>query len=167
MAVPAPLSFSIPQRIVHWLTVLLVFYNLLLSEAVEHLGERLREGYQMTAADIAGANLHAYVGMAIFALAVLRLVLRAVQGAPEPPAEEAAIFQLIGKITHGLIYLLLLGMPIAGGLAYYFNVEIAGTIHGGPAKLLLWVLIVLHVGAALVHKFYWKTNVMDRMTKGV
>jgi cytochrome b561 len=163
----APLSYSIAQRLVHWLTVLLIFFNLLFSEAVEHLTERLKGGYQMTADDIAGANLHAYVGFAVLALTVLRLILRAVQGAPEPPASEAAIFQTIAKVTHGLLYLLLLGMPLAGIAAYYFGVEIAGTIHGGPAKLLLWILVVLHIGAALVHKFYWKTDVMDRMTKGV
>lgn len=166
MTQAAPLSFSIPQRLVHWATVLLVFFNLLFSDAVEQLGQRLRDGYQMTAADIAGANLHAYMGFAILALTVLRLILRVVQGAPAAPAEEPAIFQTIAKITHGLLYLLLLGMPLAGMAAYYFNVELAGTIHGGPAKLLLWLLIIAHVGAVLVHKFYWKTNVLERMTRG-
>ncbi len=33
-------------------------------------------------------------------------------------------------------------------------------------KLLLWLLIVAHVGGALVHQFYWKTNVLARMTHG-
>jgi cytochrome b561 len=58
-------------------------------------------------------------------------------------------------------------MPLSGAAAYYFGVEPAGFVHGGPMKLLLWLVIIAHIVAALVHKFVWKTDVMDRMTKGV
>ena len=57
-------------------------------------------------------------------------------------------------------------MPISGALAYYGGVEAAGGPHAGPMKLLMWVLIVVHVGAVLVHQFVWKTAVAQRMTKG-
>jgi cytochrome b561 len=162
-----PLAFSVPQRIVHWLTVLLVFFNLLFSEAVEHLGQRLKDGYQMTADDIAGANLHAYVGIAVLALTIVRLVLRLVQGAPVAPAQEPPLFRLIAKAAHGLLYLLLIAMPLAGIGAYYFGQDVAGVLHGGPMKLLLWILVIGHIAAVFVHKFYWKTNVLERMTRGV
>ena len=57
-------------------------------------------------------------------------------------------------------------MPVLGIAKYYFAVDAAGYLHAGPVKLLLWALIGLHVAAVLVHHFYWKTNVLARMTKG-
>ncbi|MDO6964899.1 cytochrome b [Rhizobium alvei] len=163
----APLSYSIPQRIVHWLTVLLVFFNLLLPGQIERVADLLGGGKVPTPEEWSSANLHIYSGFAILALTVIRLILRAVQGAPAAPADEPAIFKLIAKAVHGLIYLLLFTMPLSGIAKFYFHVDVAGFVHGGPMKLLLWIMLVAHIGAALVHKFYWKTDVMDRMTKGV
>jgi cytochrome b561 len=167
MTGPAPLSYSIAQRVVHWLSVLLVFYNLLFTETMEEWGERIAEGYKPTPEDISSANIHAYVGMAILALLVIRLALRRIQGVPEAPAAEPASFRIMASIGHGALYLLLLIMPLAGIAAYYFDSSLAGTLHGGPMKLLLWILLIVHIAAVLVHKFVWKTNVLERMTKGV
>jgi cytochrome b561 len=30
----------------------------------------------------------------------------------------------------------------------------------------MWALMVAHIGGALVHQFYWKTDVLKRMTSG-
>jgi cytochrome b561 len=40
-------------------------------------------------------------------------------------------------------------------------------MHAEAFKTILWFVLGVHVAAALVHQFYWKTDVMDRMTKGV
>lgn len=162
-----PLSYSVPQRIVHWLTALLIFFNLLFADGMEHLHFMQMKGQTPTADDIASANIHAYVGIAVLVLAVLRLILRAVQGAPAEPEGEPPLAILASKIVHGLLYLLLFLLPISGIAAYYFGFGVAGEAHAEVFKTILWGLLVLHIGAALVHKFYWKTDVMDRMTKGV
>ena len=161
-----PLVYSIPQRALHWLTAALILYSLLLPGEIEHVVDALEDGKTPTAEQWTSADNHVYIGLAVLGLTILRLVLRRVQGAPATPASEPAPFRLAATATHGGLYLLLLAMPAAGIAKYYFDVDIAGFIHGGPMKLALWILVGLHVVGALVHKFYWKTDVMDRMTSG-
>lgn len=161
-----PLVYSIPQRAIHWITAALILYTLLLPGEIEHVVDALREGKTPTAEQWTSANIHVYLGFAVLGLTVLRILLRLVQGGPEPPASEPAPLRLAAAVTHGGLYLLLVAMPAAGIAKYYFGVGIAGFLHGGPMKLALWILVVLHVAGALAHKFYWKTDVMDRMTSG-
>jgi cytochrome b561 len=166
MSQSAPLSYSLSQRILHWLTVLLVFFNLLLPGSIEKVADLFDEGKVPAPDDLTSAHLHIYSGLAILALTLLRIILKVAQGAPAAPAEEPAIFQLAAKAAHGLLYLLLLAMPLSGIAKYFFAVDLAGFVHGGPMKLALWLLIIAHVAGVLVHQFYWKTNVLERMTRG-
>jgi len=161
------LSYSIPQRILHWLTALLIFFNLLFPGQIERVADLVDDGKTPAASEWSSANLHIYTGLAILGLTILRLILRFVQGAPQPPVEEPAFFRVVARIAHVLLYGVLLAMPLSGLAKFYLHVDAAGFVHGGPMKLLLWVLIVAHVIGALVHKFYWKTNVLERMTRGV
>lgn len=160
-------GYSLAQRVLHWLMALMIFFNLIFSDGMEHWNRLVRRGEPVTPDDIASANIHAYVGLAILALCLVRLALRLVQGAPQPPENEPALLKLAARITHGAFYLLFLAMPLSGIAKYYFGNAVLGELHGGPLKLLLWALIVLHVAGALVHQFYWKTDVLARMTKGV
>lgn len=161
-----PLVYSLPQRALHWLTAALIFYSLLLPGEIEHVVDAARDGKVATPEQLFSANIHVYLGFAVLGFTIIRLVLRLVQGAPATPASEPAPFRLIAAATHAALYFLLLAMPLAGIAKFYFGVGIAGFIHGGPMKLALWILVGLHVAGALAHKFYWKTDVMDRMTKG-
>lgn len=161
-----PLVYSVPQRALHWITVALILYNLLLPGEIERVADLLGGGKVPTAEEWFSANIHIYVGFTLLGLTLLRIILRLVQGAPEAPVSEPALLRLVAAVTHGALYLLLLAMPAAGIAKFYFGVGIAGFIHGGPMKLALWILIGLHVAGALVHKFYWKTDVLERMTSG-
>lgn len=161
-----PTVYSVPQRALHWLTALLIFYSLLFPGEIEHVVDLYRDGKVPSPADASSANIHIIIGFTIIGLTVLRLILRAVQGAPEAPAKEPPIFRKLAAAAHGLLYLLLFAMPAAGILKYYYGVGAAGFVHGGPMKLALWILVVAHVGAVFAHKFYWKTNVLERMTRG-
>jgi cytochrome b561 len=163
----APVSFSLPQRTVHWLMALFILYNLLFPDGMERVADAMEEGGAPPADAIFSANLHAYVGISILVLAIVRLCLRFVQGAPDAPDVEPPALRLLAKVTHGLLYLLFFAMPLSGVAAYYGGVEVAGFVHGGPMKLLMWILILAHIAGALVHQFYWKTDVLARMTRGV
>lgn len=160
-------GYSIPQRVLHWLMALLIFFNLIFSDGMEHWNRLMRRGETITPDDISSANIHAYVGIAILALCLVRLALRFLQGAPDAPAEEPPLLKLAAKIAHWAFYALFVLMPVTGIAKYYFGNATLGELHGGPLKLLLWVLIVVHILGALVHQFYWKTNVLARMTRGV
>ena len=162
----APRNFSVAQRALHWLTVILVFFNLLLPGSIERVADLLGGGKVPTADEWTSANLHIYSGVAILLMTLVRFALRFMQGVPAEPAAEPAIFQRISKIAHALIYFVLIAMPISGLSKFYLHLDLAGFVHGGPLKLVLWVLIITHIGAVLVHQFYWKTNVLERMTRG-
>ena len=145
---------------------LLIFYNLLFTEGIETFNRALRRGPAPTADQISDANIHAYVGIAILALAVVRLLLRFVQGVPDASASDPRLLQWAAKVGSVTFYLLFFALPLTGIAKYYFDVDLAGDIHADVLKVVLWVLIAAHVLAALVHQFYWKTDVVQRMTRG-
>lgn len=166
MPAPAPTSYSILQKALHWTMALLILFNLIFSDAMEEATEAYERGEVPSPEDLSSANIHAYVGIAVLCLGLIRLVVRLMRGAPEAPAEEPPILRLASKIAHGAFYALFFLLPLSGIGKYYFGNETAGFVHGGPLKLLMWILIVVHIAAVLVHQFYWKTNVAQRMTKG-
>lgn len=162
----AAVSYSPVQRVVHWLVVVLVFFNLLLPDKMEDWSRTIARGGAATADQIASANLHAYAGIAILVLTLCRLVLRLTVKVPPLPSEEPAIFRVAAKLAHAALYVLTIALPLSGIGAYYFGNEQAGDVHAGPLKLLLWLVIAAHVMGVLVHQFYWKTNILRRMTIG-
>ncbi|MGO4441410.1 cytochrome b [Rhizobium sp. RAF56] len=159
-------TFSIPQRILHWLTAALVFFNLLLPDGMNEWHRSMRRTGSATADQIASANVHAYVGIGILLLVFLRLVLRLYQGAPPSTSNEPPIFRLAAKVAHVVLYVLLLAMPVTGMASYYLGHNSAGGVHADILKVALWAVVGAHVMGVLVHQFYWKTDVLRRMTIG-
>lgn len=162
----APTAFSPAQRVLHWITALLVLFNLIFSDNIAIWHRAARRAGGATPDQVASANIHAYVGIAIMAFVALRLVLRHTNGVPAAPPEEPKIFRLGAKLAHIGLYLLLIAMPLTGIAAYYFGSNQAGDLHADVLKVALWILLVGHVLGALVHHFYWRTNVLRRMTVG-
>ncbi|MGM4912184.1 cytochrome b [Rhizobium sp. 768_B6_N1_8] len=159
-------GYSLSQRFLHWATVLLVLFNLLFPDGMNAWYRLIRHGGTPSPEQIASANIHAYVGIAILLMTILRLGLRFVQGVPPEAADEPAIFRLAARLAHASLYLLLLALPASGIAVYYLGVEALGALHADVLKLILWIVIVAHVFGALVHQFYWKTDVLRRMTMG-
>jgi cytochrome b561 len=166
MTPTAPQSYSILQKVLHWSMALLILFNLLFAEAMEEAVEAYERGEVPSAEELFSANIHAYVGITVLCLGLIRLMVRLMRGAPEAPAEEPPALRLASKIAHGAFYALFFLLPLSGIGKYYFGNDTAGFVHGGPLKLLMWVLIVVHIAAVLVHQFYWKTAVAQRMTRG-
>jgi cytochrome b561 len=165
MSQPA-IPFSVPQRVLHWSVALLVFFNLLFPDGMNAWRHIMRHGGIPSASDVSAANIHAYVGIAILALATVRLALRVIQGIPPEASQEPLVFRIAARIAHFALYFLLFAMPLTGIVAYYFGYDAAGTLHADVLKVALWVLIGAHVAGVLVHQFYWRTNVLRRMTIG-
>ena len=166
MATTPSHSFSLPQRILHWVTAAIVFFNLLLPDGMNAWNRSMKQTGVASAEQVASANIHAYAGIVTLVLVAVRLLLRRVQGVPAAPAGEPAIFRSLAKISEWTLYLLLLAMPLTGAAAYYFGYEGAGDLHADVLKAVLWAVVGLHVPGALAHQFYWKTNVLRRMTVG-
>lgn len=166
MATTASLSFSLPQRVLHWLTAGLVFFNLLFPDGMNAWNRSIKQTGAASAEQVASANIHAYAGIAILILVALRLVLRQIQGVPAAPTEEPQMFKLVAKVSEWTLYLLLMAMAVTGAAAYYLGFEGAGDLHADVLKAVLWAVVGLHVLGALAHQFYWRTNVLRRMTIG-
>ena len=163
---PVRSAYSLPQRLLHWLIALLVFFNLLFPDGMNAWKHLVRNGQTPSPADISSANIHAYVGIAVLVLTIIRLAVRLSSGTPEAPSGQPALLHYIARVTHVLLYVLIFAMPLSGIAAYYFGIDTAGFVHGGPIKMLLWVVVVMHIFGALIQHFYFRSDVLRRMTIG-
>ncbi|CAN5646366.1 cytochrome b [soil metagenome] len=160
----------------HWLIVLLI----LAQGSVGLLMGDMRNGPDK----IQVYALHKSVGLSILALVVLRLLWRLYAGAPRPVAGTPRWQQRIATATHGLLYALLLAMPLSGWLFNsaagfplqwfgLFNLpaitsqdtglrELAGQLHAW----LFWTLVAVatvHAAAAFYHHLFLRDATLARM----
>ena len=161
---PQPKGYTSAQIGLHWLVAVLIVLQYVFNDAIGAAWEALRKG-QEGAFDPMVAQ-HVFGGLLIGALVIWRVVLRLRHGAPPPPEQEAPALQLVAKATHGLLYLLMLGLPLSGAVAWFGGVGAAAGGHG-VMKTLLLLLVLLHVLGALYHQFVLKTNLLARMKRPV
>jgi cytochrome b561 len=131
-----------------------------------------------------GPHIHKSIGVLLFALVLARLLWRVFNPQPALPAHSPSWEHVIAKLTHALLYLLLIAIMISGYLIStangleiavfnWFDIpalpwavaqqeELAGDVHQWLAWLLM-ALVVLHTLAALKHHFYDKDSVLTRM----
>lgn len=127
---------------------------------------------------------HKNVGVVVLGLAMLRLLWRWRHPAPALPATMPALQAGVAHVSHALLYLLMLVVPLAGYVrvrAGGFPIEmldpldlpglvprsdalaaVAKSVHyyGGVAVA---VLLVMHIGAALYHGMILRDGVWSRM----
>jgi cytochrome b561 len=129
-------------------------------------------------------NWHKWLGVSILALVVLRLLWRLTHPAPLLPAGMPAWQRQLAGVTHWLLYLLMLAIPLSGyfySLATGFPVVWLGVVPlpvliGKDPELAeilknahyflnmtLLVVVILHVGAALKHHFIDRDDVLLRI----
>lgn len=153
-------SFTHLQKMLHWAVVVLLILQYLFFDGMGRPFHNLEETGTATYSFTVIA--HIVIGVTVLVLALWRIALRLRLGAPPPPAQEPGWAQTAGKITHVLLYVMLVGLPL-GGLAAWFTVsESLADLHAAGTNILL-ALVALHVGAVLVHQFHWKTNLLRRM----
>jgi cytochrome b561 len=129
-------------------------------------------------------NFHKSLGVLILVLMILRLINRLVVGAPPPEPDIEPWQKKVSSAVHGLLYVLLLAMPIVGWIANsaygaptpFFglftlpklvadNKDLATTLftlHRWVGFLVI-LLVVVHIGGALYHYFARRDQVLQRM----
>jgi len=174
-------AWPLSLRLVHWVTAVLVIGTLVLGVYVVQFVADTGRRYELT-------QVHKSIGIAVFALTVGRLCLRAVIRAPRPEP-GAPMLLLAAKAAHIALYVLLLVMvssgwmmttttpvrvptvvfglfqlpyPLAPNMAVYRIVRI---VHVAAA-ISLAALIALHVAAALTHALFWGDRTLARMWRG-
>jgi cytochrome b561 len=173
--VPAwPLSL----RLAHWVSAALVIGTLGLGTYMVELVGDSAERFDLT-------QTHKSIGVTIFALTLMRLVLRTVTAAPKPEPAAPRLL-LAARASHVSLYILLVLMPLAGWLmTTTTTVRVPTSVFGlfelpyplAPdlstyrlahvvhvaAAIALAILIVLHGAAALVHALWWRDRTLMRM----
>ncbi len=161
-------------RLLHWTVVLL----LVGEYALAWLMPDIRKGTQPNGL----IAWHLFVGPLILAVMLLRLGWRSAVGAPEPHP-GVAWQELASKLTHGLLYALLLVLPLLGWInastrgwsIHLLGIPLPalasqgstvghdlGEWHSTLAYVVLG-LIGLHVSAALYHHWVRKDGLLARM----
>ncbi|MBY4893014.1 cytochrome b/b6 domain-containing protein [Rhodobacteraceae bacterium N5(2021)] len=153
-------AYSASQVRLHWIIVILLAGQYLFHEGIADAWDARIDG---TIPNEPFLNPHAIVGILILLLTLWRVGLRLRRGAPALPKEEPQALKIVAKITHLAFYVLLIGMPISGALAWVAGLELPAEAHEVAAKVML-ALIVLHIAGALVQQFVLKTGVMERMS---
>lgn len=168
--------YSGVSLVFHWLTAALVLTQVLLITAHEATdGPMSREFVQ----------IHKSVGLTILMLTLARIGWRLANPALPLPDAMPKWEKLAARGTHILFYVLMIGLPLGGWAASSAGgrvIEWFGLFqwpalplphdkglardfmdaHEAGVKA-LYVLLVLHVGAALKHQFLDRDNVLHRM----
>ncbi|WP_106754404.1 cytochrome b [Pannonibacter carbonis] len=161
------------SRLLHWIVALLVLATWPLGMVIQFTAKDVQLDFYM---------LHESLGFIVLWLMLLRIGNRLVARPPHP--EGSAVQRAAAGLVHGLLYVLLVVMPVSGFLAtnahgfplVWFNLvpvwspigklpEIAGVfsaIHGFSAWGLL-ALLVLHLAAVLFHHVVRRDTTLYRI----
>ena len=153
-------SYTHVQKALHWAVVVMLALQYFVFDAMGRAFHTLMESGEATYTTT--TTVHLILGVLVLVLTLWRLVLRATHGAPEAPEAEPELFRKLSKLAHLGIYGLLLLLPLLGLIAWFGAVGAAGAAHEILTNLLM-ALVIAHVGAVVVHQFYWKTNLLARM----
>ncbi|MCE7026837.1 cytochrome b [Jiella avicenniae] len=164
MAISAPRSrgWSTLSVVLHWAIVVLIVVQFINHEWMVDLWRATRRGAEVDATTQTAGWAHVVAGSLVLLAALLRLWDRFAHGRPPYPAEEPTWSLWLARITHALIYAILILMPIAGLIAWFGMIGEAGEIHEFMWTPLL-VLIGLHVIGALAQQFWFRTGVLKRI----
>ncbi|TNC50124.1 hypothetical protein FHG66_09185 [Rubellimicrobium rubrum] len=154
-------GYSSYQITLHWTVAVLVVVNWLIGGGMSQVYEAVQQGQSIS--QWGPAFVHICLGIAIFLIMLGRLAARLRRPVETAAGSKHHILALLGRLNHWAFYIVLLLMPPLGVLAWFFGIDAAGNLH----SLLAWVLlllVVLHVGGALLHLVLGE-NIIRRMVR--
>jgi cytochrome b561 len=168
--------YTLIAIVLHWTIAILMMFMLFLGE---NLMARGNGSFY--------PSVHVSLGLLILVLSFARLVWRLANTPPALPATMKNWEVKVSYLTHGLFYLLMVGLPITGMMTFASHISrhpelldasvfglfgvpmlpdiggLAGPMHGLGSKV-GQLLVFLHVAAALKHQFWDKDGVLGRMS---
>ena len=167
--------FTVLQRLLHWFMAICILAMLFIGVGMV---SSVMPKY------LTLVSIHKPLGIAILVLALVRLAVRLIYGAPSLPVDLPAPMKLAAHLSHYALYALMIGMPLIGwGMlsAAAYPVVLFGGVQL-PAILpqsdslhaLLWnahfylafaffAVILLHIAAALFHALVRRDGVFEAM----
>ncbi len=166
--------YTLPFRLIHWAMAAIVLTMLVFGQ--KFAGEMPRDER------IFSLMGHSSLGILVVALLIPRLVLRLTGRAGRPDHAIAAWQRTTSRLVQLALYALLIALPLTGFLTARTH-DLPVTPFGlssistpDPATFeairfwhmlgtkLLIALLALHIGAALLHRFVLRDNVMRTMS---
>ena len=169
-------SWGAPAKFFHWVMAALILAQIALGV--------MAANWRVSPAKLELFFWHKSTGMLILALVALRLLWRLANPVPELPAGMAAWERAAARLSHLLLYTLMIALPVTGWIVNSASnvpfrifwlvplpaivapdeptADFVAEVHGGLAALLALVLAA-HIGAALWHHFVKRDTVLERM----
>lgn len=173
-----PTHFAPLARLLHWLMALMILSMLFIGAGMVASVSQRHEWL---------VNIHKPLGIAILLLVIVRLVVRFSTRTPPLPADLPGWQTLAAKLSHYLLYALMLLMPLIG----WAMISAAGdpVMLGSSLQLpsilsanastfaflrkahaylayLFFLTILLHLAAALFHGWIRRDEVLGSMVHG-
>ncbi len=170
------MRYSTPAVVLHWLMALLIFAGFPLGLYMVDL--------PLSPDKLKLYSYHKWIGVTVFLLVAIRLAWRATHLPPSLPDSIAVWQRRASAIVHGLLYVLMIAIPLSGWLmssakgfqTVWFGVlplpdlveknrELGDLLAGVHQALnfTLLGLVILHAGAALKHHFIARRPFLQRM----
>jgi cytochrome b561 len=163
-------------RALHWVIAVLLVVQFALAWTADEMPEESADRLTLIAR-------HVSFGISVLALALVRILWRFGNPTPAPPAGARRWETIASHATHGILYLLLLVIPISGLLmsaahgdpVSWFGLQLPSLVSKGAAigrpahethevlGNVMLVVVGLHVLAALKHHFIARNDVLRRM----
>lgn len=153
--------YSKTQIVLHWAVALLIVGQFVFHEYIAAAWRAFRQGQDVVFHPLIAA--HVFGGIAILALVLWRMVLRARQGAVAPVAGTSPLMARAAHWGHIALYAVIALAGLSGLTAWFGEVMIAGELHE-TLKPVILVLVGGHILASLYHQFYLKDGLMRRMS---
>jgi cytochrome b561 len=168
---PAVAQFSLALRLVHWLMAALVVAMLFIGIGMVSTVSEMRTWL---------IDLHKPLGILILCLAAIRLCLRLIGPVPALPADLPAWQRWAAHGSHFVLYALMVALPLVGWTmlsAGGYPIALFGSVHLPPLvavdpalfallrrahtllALVLFLTILMHFGAALLHAWIRRDGV--------
>jgi cytochrome b561 len=173
------LRYTAPAVVLHWLITALIFVAFPLGVYMSDL--------PLSPTRLQLYSYHKWIGISVLLLVGLRIVWRLTHRPPALPDDLPRWQRAASHAVHGLLYLLILAVPMTGWLmssakgfqTVWFGVlplpdlveknrelgQALGSAHEFLNYLLL-ALVILHVVAALKHHFHERRPFLQRMGLG-
>ena len=177
-----PHSYGSIARSLHWLTALIILANIGLGLVAVRLPLDALE------AKIRLFSLHKTLGIAAFAVALVRILWALSQPRPVPVHPDRRLETFVAESVHWVLYVALMLVPLTGWIEHAATegyapilwplgqglplvpkspvmAETMASVHGIFAWLLIGA-IALHVAGALKHAIIDRDGVLARMLRG-
>lgn len=161
-----PAAWSRLNVFLHWTIVVLIICQWIEGEFMSHFWDATIDGKAADQTTVILGYSHIVIGTFILVAAALRLIDRFTHGRPPHDADEPQWASMLARVTHFLLYAILLVMPVLGLAAWFTgNDTIAGyhTFLWNP----LLAIIALHIVGALTQHFWFRSPALKRMIPGL